>query len=325
MQRVSTSCFTYGLVAAVVSTILGSCGSSRTLENATTLWSISDPSGDARLRHPDHPQIRPGTFDLTHFELLETETQLIAIVTFAAVIRPIQNVRLSEDRRATIFPQTVDIYLDTTPGAGAVETLPDRNIHIPANEAWDQVLVMSSIRDMHVGGVIYASHLSASGRTLIGTFDKSRLEGTIKGALVLVLASASRGDGRVRLASTFKGVCTDWNPNRCTLLGSGPPILDSTVKITEQGPVALTYFGDAPRPAPKTIPVVFRRGRLIGAAPVTSKRIKQGNFATIFNDKGNAIASAVVVSVVDDTASLEIIGEAAPESATSVAFQESER
>ena len=230
----------------MISAVLGSCGSARSLESATTVWSISDPSGDRRLQHPDHPQIRPGTFDLTQFKLLETETQLIAVATFASVIRPIQNVRLSEDRRATIFPQTIDIYLDTTPGTGSIEALPDRKIHVPANEAWDQVLVMSSIRDLHVGGIIYASHLTASGRTLIGTFDKSELQGTIKGALVLVLASSSMGDGRIRLASTFKGVCTDWNQNRCTLFGAGPPVLDSR-RARPRSPTARAARARAPR------------------------------------------------------------------------------
>lgn len=325
MQRVGQHHVGLRLAVLLLSLTAYSCSSTGLLDGATSVWSISDPQNDGTLRHPGHPQINEGTFDLTAFELWESDTQYIAVATFASVVRPITNVRLSEDRRATIFPQTIDIYLDTASGAGSIETLPDRGVRVPANEGWDQVLVMSSIRDMTDAGVTYTTHLMARGRTLIGVFDKSEVDGPIQGALVLVLASSPRGDGRVRLASRFKGVCTDWNPNRCTLLGSGPPVMDASAPIDDKAPVALTYFGDTPRPEPKTVPIVFTRGRLLGAAPVTSKRIKQGHIATVFSDDGQAVASAIVVSVVDDTASLEIIGDTALEQAASVAFQETER
>ena len=324
MQRISTNCVIAICLAILLNALLASCGHSRWQDGAVSVWKVTDPDNDVRLTHPEHPDINGGTFELTSFELLESDTHLIARAVFSSPVRAIRNVRLSEDRRGTIYPQTVDIYIDSSPEVGAMEALPDRNIHVTASEAWDQVLVMSSIRELNLPGLIYASHLIARGKTLIGVFEKEGVVSPIRGALVLVTASSPRGTGRIRLASTFKGICTDWNQMRCTLLGSGPPVLDATTTITGKRPVRLTYFGTAERPQPKTVPVVFSRGRLVGAAPVPSNRIEPGHIATIFDDAGVAVATAVVLSIVDDTASLEIIGDAEIENAKAVAFQESD-
>ena len=286
---------------------------------------MSDPAGDVRLIHPQHPAIGSGTFDLSSFELLETETHIIAKAEFVSPVRIIHNIRLSEDRRASVYPQTVDIYIDSSPEVGDVKTLPDREVYVPANEAWDQVLVMSSIRELHTPGTVYASHLIVRGRTFIGAFPKADINLPIRGALVLVAATSARGDGRIRKASTFKGVCTDWNQDRCTLLGSGPPILDSTSTIDAKQPVPLRYLDGQTRPPAVTYPVVFRRGRLIGVAPVSHDRIKPGMIATVFDKEGQAIATAVVLNLVEDTVSLEVVGDSEVQSAETVAFQETNR
>ena len=94
----------------------------------------------------------------------------------------------------------MEIYIDSSPEVGAIEALPDRNIHVTASEAWDQVLVMSSIRELNLPGLIYASHLIARGKTLIGVFEKEGRSLSIL-YVVLVTASSPRGTGRIRLAS----------------------------------------------------------------------------------------------------------------------------
>ena len=302
--------------------MLVACGQQAKSVEAAHLWKVSDAAGDLRVTHPPADGIQNGSFDLVSFTLLETATTIIAKAEFAAPVRKLRNIRLSEDRVATIYPQTIDIYVDTTPRTGSIKTLPGREVYVPASHAWERVLVMSSIRDLYEPGVVYPTHLIASGRTLTGTFDKQDIEAPIRGALVLVAATSTRGDGRIRLASPFKGTCTDWNQDRCTLIGAGPPILDSTSDIASGRPTALTYFQKRHTPRPHTTPIVFRRGRLVGAGPVGSDRLKPGHMATILDKQSRAIATAVIVSLVDGTASLEVLGGANVDAAAHVSFEE---
>ena len=143
MRRVGTGARGLWCGPLLACLYLCSCSQTQWLHGATSIWKVSDPAGDVRLIHPQHPAIGSGTFDLSSFELLETETHIIAKAEFVSPVRLIRNIRLSEDRRASVYPQTVDIYVDSSPEVGDVKTLPDREVYVPANEAWDQVLVMS--------------------------------------------------------------------------------------------------------------------------------------------------------------------------------------
>ncbi|MFT7622048.1 MAG: hypothetical protein ACI9WU_001215 [Myxococcota bacterium] len=295
----------------IAAAVLAGCGASERFVPHTTLLSLDDARGDTRLEHPALDGVAAGTFDLTHFALGQNDRFLIVTARFASRVTALRGVRLGDDRVADVFPQTVDVYLDTGSGKGAIAALPDRGFHVPSSQAWDTVLVLSSIRELREDNVVYPVHLIARGKELIGVFRRGEVVGEIQGVLPVVLATSPRGNGRVRLAhKTWRGDCQTWNEDLCTLRGAQPPILDSLQnRVTGGQPLALAYLSGTQPPAER-IPVVFGRGELITAAPVKADRVRAGGLATVLDKTGTALATAVVVSVVGDTASLKLLGGA---------------
>lgn len=295
---------------------LGGCAGGPTV----VVTDLSDPSGDVRLEHPPASGIVDGTFDLERLVLARRGDDVIVTATFRAPVRRRMATRLAEDHPVAAFPQTVDVYLDLLPGAGRVEALPGRRFQVPASEAWDRVLVLSSLDDLSDNDLVQAQHLSARGRDLVGIFPGSVLppSGPL-GVLAVVLATSPTGTGRVREVTTGLGDCTVWDDERCTLRGTGPPVLDATTDVVRARPIALTYAEGA-RPKPALTPVVFSRGALVGVAPVPPGQVSVGQLATLLDGADEPLATAIVVSVVGDTVSLEVIGKEPVEGAASAVF-----
>lgn len=289
------------LLAAALTTL--GCASAP----AEVIFDLEDPSGDVRLTHPPQQGIQDGTFDLDRATLVRRGDRLIAELTFGAPVRVMRGVRLSEDRVRDVWPQSVDIYLDTLADAGAVETLPGRDFHVPAAEAWDRVLAISAIDDLTAPGLVRPLHVVTRGRQIVATFDARDVHRQIRGGLVVVLAASARGTGRVRPVRPALGDCHVWDDDRCTLTGTGPPVLDSTSQVVAGRPVALTY-AEGERPRPRPIPVVFHQGELVSASPVVGAQLVEGALATVVDAAGEALATAVVLSVVGDVASLRLVG-----------------
>lgn len=272
-------------------------------------WAFSreDPRGDVRLEHPEHPGLERHTFDLTRVELSHRGRELTVEATFAAPVREL-DYRAARDRAVVMVPMTLDVYLDIAPG-GRVEGLPGRGIRFPASEGWERVLVVSGLPDLSEDGLIHAQRVSIAGRTLKAVFALDLPVTVATGVQVVVLATSMSGDGRVRAVGKH-GECRVWDDFRCVLVGEDPPVLDALGEVSRGAPLAMSYDQAVERPQVARTPVVFVRGKLIGAAPV-GPEVTVGQLATLYDGAGVAKATAVVLSVVGDTASLEVVsGEA---------------
>ena len=280
---------------------------------------LADATGDVRLLHPTHPDIGPGTFDLERLTLARAGGAWRLEATFVAPVQTINEVRAARDRVVTMVPQTIDVYLDTVPDAGHIAALPGRGFRVPAGEAWDKVLVVSSLPDLSEDDVVYASRVTASGRRLIATFPGDAIPDGVRGALVVVLATSPTGEGRVRPVGR-SGDCRVWDDERCRLDGDGPPVLDAlALDVRVDRPLSLSYL-DAQRPKVNGTPVVFQRGTLLSAAPVLAAEIAKGRLATVLDAAGEALGTAIVLNVVGDTAALEVVGTSKLEGAHTVVF-----
>lgn len=104
------------------------------------VFSADDPEGDdygpGTYTYPTNEVFVPGVFDLTRFEVYETETDVVFHVQFAG---PIENVWGSP---IGLSVQTVDIYLDTdgVEGSGSTEALAGRRVQISPDSAWEYAI-----------------------------------------------------------------------------------------------------------------------------------------------------------------------------------------
>lgn len=323
--RVTSGMTVAGCATATLAVLAGGCASASDLRQAPgpggdPLFDHADHLGDVRLEHPPYPGIDGGTFDLEHFTLERSREGWRVEATFTSPVPTLTEVRAARDRVVAMVPQTLDVYLDLTPDAGHLAALPGRDFRVPASEAWDRVLVVSSVPDVDEAGVVHALRVTPSGRRLVATFPADAITAPVRGMLVVVLATSATAQGRVRPAGRGAAECRVWDEIRCHLVGDGPPVLDALAQdVRPDRPLPLTYVtGD--RPVAKGIPVVFQRGALISAAPVAAGEVEKGRLATVLDAGGVALGTAVVVSVSGDTASLEVVGTASIEGAATVVF-----
>ncbi len=278
-----------------------------TLLTASPAVRLVDATGDVRLRHPEVAGLERGTFDLVELALSrDAQDRVVVEATFAAPVRQLTGARVRTDEVIALYPQTVDVYLDLVPDAGQVATLPGRLVHVPAAEAWDAVLVLSSVRRAPADGATLPLALTAHGRTLRGVFPAGAVVGTIRGVLALVLATSPRSDGGVRgVGNALTTDCRTFDRKACLLTGDAPPVLDATgaVGLT----MALVYL-DGQRPDARRTPVVYARGVLVNAAPAPPATTV-GTLATLHDAGGVVIGTAVVEGVVGEVLALRWLGE----------------
>lgn len=106
----------------------------------TLVFRAEDPVGDdygpGTYTYPTSEVFPPGVFDLTEFEVYETEQDVIFHVRFAG---PVDNVWNSPNGLSV---QTIDIYIDTDriPGSGSTEALAGRRVKIAPESAWEYAI-----------------------------------------------------------------------------------------------------------------------------------------------------------------------------------------
>lgn len=292
---------------------LGACATS----NPTPVFDLPDPAGDVRLHHPPSALVGPGTFDLERFSLARDGDRVIVEVTFGAPLRTERAARVAEDLTRDLLPQTVDVYLDTVPGEGQLRALPGRGFTVPASEAWDWVLVVSSLDDLDEANVIRPLHVVTRGRTLRATFDGRRVPREIAGVLPVVLATSTSGEGRVRPVQLAGGDCHVWQDERCFLEGKGPPVLDTVGEVTGGRVIAL-HYRDGERPRPSTLPIVFKQGEVLTVSPTPEGLLAVGALVTVVDAAGAPLGTASVMSVVGEVSSLRWVGGEVPEAASAI-------
>lgn len=278
---------------------------------------LQDARGDTRLQHPQAPGLSAASFDLVGVSIQRRGGRVIVEATFAAPVKPWPSAIPTElDQQRARYPQTVDIYIDAGPG-GHVAALPGRGFYVPAAEGWDKALVLAALHSPLHPDAALPQHLSARGRTLRGVFPASAVPRGARGFVAVVLATSLDDTGWVRGVSSQSTDCQTWVDQRCKLVGQGPPVLDSTSDVA--GDVIGLLYPTGVRPKGQDVPVVFQRGALVTAAPITD-RITVGAVATLHDAQQRAIGSAVVESVTGDTAVMRVLGETPPNGAASVTF-----
>ncbi|HEY8417349.1 MAG TPA: glucodextranase DOMON-like domain-containing protein [Limnochordales bacterium] len=100
-----------------------------------TVFQMNDPVGDDRgpggYRYPGHHTFVPGLFDLTSFAVRTGGHHVHFDLTFRAMVNP-------WDAPEGFHHQLIDIYIDTTPGAGHTGPLrPGPRVRFDPNHAWD--------------------------------------------------------------------------------------------------------------------------------------------------------------------------------------------
>ncbi len=106
----------------------------------TLVFRMEDPLGDdygpGTYTYPTSEVFPPGVFDLTEFEVYETENDVVFHVQFAG---PVDNVWNSPNGLSV---QTIDIYIDTDrmPNSGSTEALAGRRVSIAPESAWEYAI-----------------------------------------------------------------------------------------------------------------------------------------------------------------------------------------
>lgn len=282
------------------------------------LWRGEDSAADVRLAHPAAPEVQPGTFDLVEVELRARGDEVEVIARFRAPVRPLTPLPEDAPPGAWFLP-TVDVYLDLLPDQGHLDTPEGRHVTFPVDQGWERALVLTGA-PMDLGpDVAVAMHLTAHGRELRGRFPRSAAPGAPRGVAVLVLATAPGADGAVRPVGVLKGDCSTWDASRCTLRGDGPPVLDAIGELAGELLLPLRV-GEAPAAAPAQdpvtdllVPVVFQREAVVTVAPIPETeraRYDVGALVTLLDEARAPTGSAVVVSRLDDAATLQRLGTA---------------
>jgi hypothetical protein len=113
-------------------------------------FTLEDPAGDDHgpggYLYPTGAEYRPGDFDLRRFTVRVEGQEAVLEVTLGANVR--RTVVAQRGDRGDlvlengIWVQNVDVYVDTTPGAGFTQGLPGRRVAFPAESAWDKAVTI---------------------------------------------------------------------------------------------------------------------------------------------------------------------------------------
>ncbi|NMB73758.1 MAG: hypothetical protein GYA21_01360 [Myxococcales bacterium] len=156
-----------------------------------------DDHGPGGYRYPSHPAFPAGSFDLARLNVRREKSDWVFEVEFASRIETAQ-VFLTRDERASLWPQTVDIYLAFADETGSHrEALPGRNVAFAAGHEWSRAVVLSPLPRLlketlektvpDAADVFVPQRVELSGKRLRARVPARFLgEGDIRGLAVLV-------------------------------------------------------------------------------------------------------------------------------------------
>lgn len=106
-----------------------------------------DDSGPGTYLMPTGSEYRAGDFDLRRFSVRVEGKDAVIEVTLGTAIRndvvPERSTASNLDLSNGLSLQNVDIYVDTTPGAGFAQGLPGRRVAFAPEEAWDVAITLT--------------------------------------------------------------------------------------------------------------------------------------------------------------------------------------
>jgi carbohydrate-binding DOMON domain-containing protein len=127
-------------LAGVAATLLAMSGPAVAAERI-----FEDPAGDdfgaGAIVYPTDPVYLPGSFDLRRVELHDAGDAIEVRVTFEAPVQDPWDSRAWDGNGFSL--QMVQVYLDTTPDAGAVDALPGIHASFAPGDAWDRVVLIA--------------------------------------------------------------------------------------------------------------------------------------------------------------------------------------
>jgi len=119
------------------------------------LFKLTDPIGDdygpGRYVYPTNPVFKVGIFDLTGFEVYESDSDVIFKVYFKNWFTSPPDLQISPNKnlkdmfRTNLFLQNIDIYIDKDHklNSGITSAIPGRNIKVSPESAWEAAIFVS--------------------------------------------------------------------------------------------------------------------------------------------------------------------------------------
>jgi len=237
---------------------------------------ISDPAGDdngpGNYTYPTDAVYKPGSFDLTEFEVVDAGEQVEFRVTVKSRIEDPWDSAAWGGNGFSVQMAVIHVDVDHKAGSGAQDGLPGFNVRFAADEAWDRAVIVSPQGPTRVNSEIdqKASKLKdrivvpkvtrASGKTLIAVVDKKQLGGAPEaswGYQVLMQSNEGfpdKGDLLTRKVNEFEGQHrfgggTDYD--------NDPHVLDILVPAGQkQADVLSKWNKTANEPKPEDLAVV---------------------------------------------------------------------
>lgn len=203
------------LVAVAAAGLLASCatpsssGGSSTGSNTDEIV-YSDPVGDdngpGTYTYPTDAVYKPGSFDLTNFEVVPMGDTVEVRVSVASRIEDPWDSKAWGGNGFSVQMAFVFFDTDHVAGSGVTEGLPGLNVRFAPEEAWDRAVIISPQGPARVNSEIEAKCpqwkdriivprlTRASGKTLTAVIDAAQLPGPVKKAWgVQVLMQSNEG------------------------------------------------------------------------------------------------------------------------------------
>ena len=150
---------------------------------------VGDDDGPGDYTYPTNPVYKPGSFDITEFQVVPSGNAVELRVTLNATIDDPWDSQAWGGNGFSIQMVFVHIDTDHRAGSGIVDGLPGTNVRFDATEAWDKVVIISPQGATRVNTeidlkcpqwrdkIIIPRITRASGHTLIAIVDVSALGG----------------------------------------------------------------------------------------------------------------------------------------------------
>jgi hypothetical protein len=245
--------------------------------------SLMDPTGDdngpGTYVYPTDQVYKPGSFDITSFEVVPKGDTVEFRVTVKTRIEDPWDSKAWGGNGFSLQMAFIHIDTDHVPGSGATTSLPGNNVRFSPEEAWDKVVIISpqgttrlvSEVETKVGEeksrVVIPKSTRAAGRTLIAIVDAAQLGGLPQpgwGYQVLMQSNEGfpdKADLLTRKVNEFEGQHrfgggTDYDNDPHSLDILVPPGKGGADEVQAQHEFLSKYNNDATAPTADDLAVV---------------------------------------------------------------------
>jgi len=156
-------------------------------------FTMSDPTGDddgpGTYKYPTDAVYKPGSFDMTEFQVVNKGSTVEFRIKVNAKIEDPWDSQAWGGNGFSVQMAFIHIDMDHKAGSGAVEGMPGTNVRFAPEEAWDKVVIISPQGPTRVNSeiqlkcpqlknrIVVPRVTRASGKTLIAEVDVAALGG----------------------------------------------------------------------------------------------------------------------------------------------------